>query len=86
MPFKNRIFFIILVIVGLALGAVLLAPIAVSNAVRIWVGWFARQQGFVATIDGVSPSRVRLMLAHLDSCGAARRGGLERRYFGCRGR
>ena len=42
MPFKNRIFLIILVIVIVALAAVLLAPIAVSNGVRLWVWWFAR--------------------------------------------
>jgi hypothetical protein len=64
MPFKNPIFLIILVIVGLAFGAVLLAPIAVSNAVRIWVGWFARQEGFVATIDGVDAPFLRPVTIH----------------------
>ena len=59
MPFKNRIFLIILVIVVLALAAVLLAPTAVSNAVRLWVWWFARQEGFVATIDGVDAPFLR---------------------------
>ena len=43
MPFKNRIFLTILVIVIVALAAVLLAPIAVSNGVRLWVWRFARQ-------------------------------------------
>ena len=61
MPFKNRIFLVILVIVLVALAAVLLAPIAVSNGVRLWVWWFARQEGFVVTIDrsrrAVSASR-----------------------------
>src|SRR5215208_6790588 len=51
MPSKNRIFLIVLVIVIVALASVLLAPIAVSNGVRLWVWWFARQEGFVATID-----------------------------------
>lgn len=64
MPFKNRILLIILVIVGLALAAVLLAPIAVSNAVRLWVGWFARQEGFVATIDGVEAPFLRPVAIH----------------------
>ena len=64
MPFKNRILLIILVIVGMALAAVLLAPIAVSNAVRIWVGWFARQEGFVATIDGVDAPFLRPVTIH----------------------
>ena len=59
MLFKNRILLIVLLIVGLALAAVLLAPIAVSNAVRLWVGWFARQEGFVATIDGVDAPFLR---------------------------
>src|SRR5215471_5936388 len=59
MPFKNRILLIILVIVGIAFAAVLLAPIAVSNGIRLWVGWFARQEGFVATIDGVEAPFLR---------------------------
>jgi hypothetical protein len=59
MPFKNRIFLIILVIVIVALAAVLLAPIAVSNGVRFWVWWFARQEGFVATIDSVDAPFLR---------------------------
>ena len=59
MPFKNRIFLTILVIVIVALAAVLLAPIAVSNGVRLWVWWFARQEGFVATIDGVDAPFLR---------------------------
>jgi hypothetical protein len=59
MPFKNRIFLIILVIVIVALAAVLLAPIAVSNGVRLWVWWFARQEGLVATIDGVDAPFLR---------------------------
>ena len=53
MPFKNRTFLIILLIVVVAFATVLLAPIAVSNGVRLWVWWFARQEGFVATIDNV---------------------------------
>src|ERR1044071_2106669 len=54
MPFKNRIFLIILVIVLAAVAAVFLAPMTVSNGVRLWVWWFARQEGFVATIEGVA--------------------------------
>src|SRR4249919_3094093 len=59
MPFKNRIFLISLVIVMMSLAAVLLAPIAVSNGVRLWVWWFARQEGFVVTIDGVEAPFLR---------------------------
>ena len=64
MRFKNRIFFIILAIVGVALAGVLLAPIAVSNGIRIWLGWFARQEGFVATIDGVDAPFLRPVVIH----------------------
>src|SRR5215471_11508122 len=64
MPFKNRILLIILMIVGLALAAVLLAPIAVSNAVRLWIGWFARREGFVATVDGVDAPFLRPVAIH----------------------
>ena len=59
MPFKNRIFLIILLMVVAALAAVLLAPITVSNGVRLWVWWFARQEGFVATVDRVDAPFLR---------------------------
>jgi hypothetical protein len=59
MPFKNRILLITLVSVVVAFAAVLLAPIAVSNGIRLWVWWFARQEGFVATIDGVDAPFLR---------------------------
>src|SRR5215475_4767149 len=59
MPFKNRIFLIVLVIVFVALATVFLAPMTVSNGVRLWVWWFARQEGFVATIDGVDAPFLR---------------------------
>jgi hypothetical protein len=66
MPFKNRIFLIILVIVFVALAAVLLAPTAVSNGVRLWVWWFARQEGFVATIDKIEAPFLRpITIRHL---------------------
>ena len=62
MSFKNRILLVILVIVVVALAAVLLAPIAVSNGVRLWISWFARQEGFVATIDGVDAPFLRTVV------------------------
>jgi hypothetical protein len=62
MPYKNRIFLIILVIVLVAVGIVFLAPITVSNGVRLWVWWFARQEGLVATIDGVDAPFLRPIL------------------------
>jgi hypothetical protein len=59
MPLRNRTFLIILVIVVAAVSAILLAPIAVSNGVRLYVWWFARQEGLVATIDGVDAPFLR---------------------------
>ena len=59
MPFKNRILLIVLVIVLAALVAILLAPFAVSTGVRLWVWWFARQEGFVATIDKIEAPFLR---------------------------
>jgi hypothetical protein len=59
MSSKNRILLVILVFVVVAVAAVLLAPIAVSNGVRLWISWFARQEGFVATIDGVDAPFLR---------------------------
>src|SRR5512133_2864365 len=70
MPLRNRIVLIILVVVAVALAAILLAPIAVSNGVRLWVWWFARHEGFVATIDGVDAPFLRPIVSrqiHLKS-------------------
>lgn len=72
MALKNRILLIILVIIGLALAAVLLAPIAVSNSIRLWVGWFARQEGFVATIDRVDAPFLRPVTIHQINLKSAR--------------
>src|SRR5262245_5783586 len=59
MPFKNRILLIVLVIVVVPLAAVLFAPITVSNGIRLWVWWLARQEGFAATIDNVEAPFLR---------------------------
>jgi hypothetical protein len=59
MQFKNRILLIILVIVIAVIAAVLLAPMTVSNGVRLWVWWFARHEGFIATIDRVDAPFLR---------------------------
>ena len=59
MPFKNRIFLAFVVIVLAALTAVLLAPFAVSNGVRLWIWWFARQEGFVANMDNIEAPFLR---------------------------
>src|SRR5215831_780915 len=59
MPFKNRILLIVPVIVLAAFVAILLAPFAVSSGVRLWVWWFARQEGFVASIDNIQAPFLR---------------------------
>jgi hypothetical protein len=59
MPFKNRIFLIVLLIVVMTLATVLLSPMAVSNGIRLWVWWFARQEGLVAKVDGVDAPFLR---------------------------
>jgi hypothetical protein len=59
MPLRNRIFLISLVIVVVAVAAVLLAPMTISSGVRLWVWWFARQEGFVATIDSIDAPFLR---------------------------
>src|SRR5438093_8720081 len=59
MPFKSRILLIVLVIVLASLVAILLAPFAVSGGVRIWVWWFARQEGFVASTDKIEAPFLR---------------------------
>src|SRR5260370_39991168 len=45
----------LLVVLG-ALLAIVLARFAVSNCVRLWVWWAARQEGFVASIDTIDAS------------------------------
>src|SRR5262249_54778441 len=47
---------LILLLIALATA---LAPIAISNGVRLWVWWFARQEGFVATIDKIEAPLLR---------------------------
>ncbi len=53
MPLRSRFVLSVLLILVVAVLAIALAPFAVSNGVRLWVSWFARQQGFVASIDKV---------------------------------
>lgn len=51
MPLRNRFVFSILLLLLIVVLTIALAPFAVSNGVRLWVWWFARQEGFVASID-----------------------------------
>jgi hypothetical protein len=53
MPLRNRFFLGGLLVLLVVILAIALAPIAISNGVRLWVWWFARQEGFVATIDKI---------------------------------
>jgi hypothetical protein len=48
---KSRLFPLSLLALLLVLLAIAFAPFAISNAVRLWVWWAARQEGFIATID-----------------------------------
>jgi hypothetical protein len=59
MPLKNRLRLISLVVLLLALLAIALAPFAVSNGIRLWVWWAAKQEGFIATIDKIDASFLR---------------------------
>src|SRR5437763_7687512 len=64
MPLKNRLFLaslLVLLIVALA-GA--LSPIMISNGIGLWVWWFARQEGFVATIDKIEAPFLRPIVIH----------------------
>ncbi len=51
MPLRNRFVISILLLLIIVVLTIALAPFAVSNGVRIWVWWFARQEGFAASID-----------------------------------
>src|SRR5438309_1544112 len=53
MPLRNRFFLASLLVLLIVTLAIALSPIAISNGVRLWVWWFARQEGFVATIDKI---------------------------------
>src|SRR5207247_10543366 len=59
MPSKNRLFLLSGLVVVLAVLAVAFAPFAVSNGVRLWIWWAAKQEGFIATIDQIDASFLR---------------------------
>ena len=59
MRFKNRLFFAALLILTAALIAILLAPLIVSNGVRLWVWWKARQEGLVVNLDQIDAPFLR---------------------------
>src|SRR5205814_4653768 len=59
MPPRNRFFLVSLLVLLAALVAIWLTPFAVSNGVRSWVSWRARQEGFIATIDKIEAPFLR---------------------------
>src|SRR5947208_10169827 len=59
MPVRNRFLLGSLFVLLIVTFTIALAPIAISNGVRLWVWWFARQEGFVATIDKIEAPFLR---------------------------
>lgn len=59
MPFKNRLFFAGLLILTAALIAIWFAPLIVSNGVRFWVWWKARQEGLIVDLDQIDAPLLR---------------------------
>lgn len=53
MPFKNRLFLFSLLVLLAALLAIVFAPFAVSNGLRLWVWWKSRQGGFEVSLDKI---------------------------------
>jgi hypothetical protein len=67
---KSRLFLVSVLVLLLALLAIALAPFAVSNGIRLWIWWAARQDGFIATIDKIDAplfGRVVIRQLHLKS-------------------
>jgi hypothetical protein len=59
MPFKNRFLFAGLLILTAALIAIWFAPLVVSNGIRLWVWWKARQEGLVVNLDQIDAPLLR---------------------------
>src|SRR5436190_84915 len=59
MPLRNRLSLATLLILLVVLLTIVFAPFAVSNGIRLWIWWAARQEGFVASIDKVDASFLR---------------------------
>src|SRR5690349_14679120 len=53
MPRKHHLMLVILLALLLTLVIVAFAPFAVSNGIRFWIWWRARQEGFVVSVDGI---------------------------------
>ena len=59
MPFKTRLLLAALVGLLVALIAIWFAPLVVSNGVRLWVWWKARQEGLVVDLDQIDAPLLR---------------------------
>src|SRR6266567_4373258 len=59
MPSKNRLFLLSGLVVLVVVLAIAFAPFAVSNGIRLWISWAAKQEGFIATIDQIDASFLR---------------------------
>jgi hypothetical protein len=64
MPLRNRLLLGTLLLLLIVTLTIALAPLAISNGVRLWVWWFARQQGFVANIDKIEAPFLRPIVIH----------------------
>jgi hypothetical protein len=59
MPLKNRLLLASLLIPLVMLVAIWFTPFAVSNGIRVWVRWKARQEGLVVRIDKIDAPFLR---------------------------
>jgi hypothetical protein len=53
MPLKNRLFLFSFLVLLATLLAIVFAPFAVSNGLRLWVWWKSRQEGLAVSIDKI---------------------------------
>jgi hypothetical protein len=59
MPLKNRFLVVGLFVLLAVLVAVWFTPFAVAHGVRWWIGWRARQEGFIVDIDNIEAPFLR---------------------------
>src|SRR5437762_7543154 len=64
MPRNNHMMIVILLALLLTLVIIVFAPFAVSNGVRFWIWWRARQQGFVVSVDGIDAPFLTPLVIH----------------------
>src|SRR6266536_1147143 len=64
MPRKNHLMLVILLALLLTLVIIAFAPFAVSNGVRFWIWWRARQEGFAVTVDGIDAPFLSPLVIH----------------------